>query len=186
MTIRSVFKLRGHDLVSELEPLRQHTMPSKPLPGPSRLSGILKGLNKPPKPSLPTLKGLSVTLAAKNGDFGARRFLKDDVPRIRYANQDLTIQVNSIPKSNSDTWKAEMVLEFKDGKKQNIDMHLKWSTSIFEELMNCAGGDRWQRYKDERNAVGGTPVIPKVKPRTFGTQRTSDSNSKRGVAAALP
>lgn len=138
-------------LCTSLNTLRRHTMPSKPLPGPSRLSGILKGLNKPPKPSLPSLKGLSVTLAAKNGDFGARcvslwlkafyllesldthdrRFLKDDVPRIRYANQDLTIQVNSIPKSNSDTWKAEMVLEFSVS---SIQRSTRLETNAFTKL----------------------------------------------------
>jgi len=130
-------------------------MPSKPpLPGPSRLSGILKNLNRAPKPSLPSLKGLNMTLAAKNDDFGARRFLKEDVPRIRYANQELNIRVNSIPKSEDDTWKAEMTLEFKDGKTQSVNMSAKWSTSIYEELMDSAGGDRWQRYKEEREVAG--------------------------------
>ncbi|KLO17531.1 hypothetical protein SCHPADRAFT_846291 [Schizopora paradoxa] len=163
-------------------------MPPKPLPGPSRLSGILKNLNGSPKPSLPSLKGLTVTLAVKNDDFGAQHFLKDDIPKIRYANQDLNIHINRVPKSADGSHKPEMKLDFKDGKTQDIDMHLKWSTSIFEELMDSAGGDRWQRYKDERNAAGQTPTIPKVKlrnPRVRGVMTPSRSN-KRGVAAALP
>jgi hypothetical protein len=49
-------------------------MPRKPkfIPGPSRLSIILKELNKEPKLSLTGLQGISLTLAARNDHFGAR------------------------------------------------------------------------------------------------------------------
>lgn len=49
-------------------------MPRKPkfIPGPSRLSIILKELNKEPKLSLTGLREISLTLAARNDHFGAR------------------------------------------------------------------------------------------------------------------
>ena len=39
-------------------------------------------------------------------------FLKDDLPRIRYANPKIDIQVNKLPKTRDETWEPELVLEF--------------------------------------------------------------------------
>ena len=47
-------------------------MPAKPLPGPSRLSQILKNLNREPKPLLTGLKAINLSCATKNEHFGAR------------------------------------------------------------------------------------------------------------------
>jgi small subunit ribosomal protein S25 len=47
-------------------------MPRKPLPGPSRLSQILKRLQQEPIPSLPALSSLRLTYAIRNDHFGAR------------------------------------------------------------------------------------------------------------------
>lgn len=41
-----------------------------------------------------------------------RHFVKEDLPRIRYANPAIDIQVNRLPKSREDTWQPEMVMEF--------------------------------------------------------------------------
>lgn len=47
-------------------------MPRKPLPGPSRLSQILKHLQQEPIPTLPALSSLRLTYALRNDHFGAR------------------------------------------------------------------------------------------------------------------
>lgn len=43
----------------------------------------------------------------------SRHFLKEDMPRIRYANPNLNIEVSKLPRTVGDTWKPEMVLEFR-------------------------------------------------------------------------
>ncbi|OCB89219.1 hypothetical protein A7U60_g3585 [Sanghuangporus baumii] len=145
--------------------------------GPSRLSQVLKNLNRHPKPVLPSLKTLKLTLAARNDHFGARHFIKEDLPRIQYTNPGMQIQIDKIPRSVGDTWRAEMLLEFKNGSRTTMDVSDKWSTSIFEELMARAGGDRWQAYVAERRVAGQEPDIPSTQPH---------STPKEGIAAALP
>ena len=44
--------------------------------------------------------------------FSYRHFIKEDLPRIQYANPDLTISVDKLPRSAGDTWRAQMLLEF--------------------------------------------------------------------------
>jgi len=105
-------------------------------------------------------------------------FLKEDLPKIRYANPKLDIQVNKLVKSKDETWSPELVLEFgssplpidccasvlilsfhlADGRKQNFNLHNKWSSTIFQELMDTAGGNSWTRWKTER-AEAGLPVV---------------------------
>ncbi|KAL5534738.1 hypothetical protein ACEPAG_1202 [Sanghuangporus baumii] len=150
---------------------------AKALLGPSRLSQILKNLNRHPKPVLPSVKTLKLTFAVRNDHFGVRHFIKEDLPRIQYANPGMQIQIDKIPRSVGDTWRAEMLLEFKDGSQTTTDISNKWSTSIFEELMARAGGDRWQAYVAERRAAGQEPDIPSTQ---------LHSTPKEGIAAALP
>ncbi|KDQ55009.1 hypothetical protein JAAARDRAFT_181844 [Jaapia argillacea MUCL 33604] len=135
-------------------------MPRKPkfIAGPSRLSKILEELRKPPRLTLAGVKALKMTLAVRNDHFGARHFMKEELPRIRYANPTLDIQVNKVSKTKADVWSPQMTLEFRNGDTHKIDMGKKWSTSIFEELMNVAGGNAWERWKAEREAQG-LPVI---------------------------
>ncbi|KAG1741784.1 uncharacterized protein EDB91DRAFT_1222099 [Suillus paluster] len=136
-------------------------MPRKPksIPGPSRLSIILKDLNKEPRLSLTGLRGISLTMAARNDHFGARHFVKEELTRIRYANPQLNVEVNKRPKTIQDLWTPEMVVEFEDGAKTTIDMSNKWSTSIAKELMDLAGGDSWKEYKAAAQAAG-LPILP--------------------------
>ena len=63
-------------------------------------------------------------------------------------------------------------------------MSQKWSTAIFEELMDNAGGDRWQRHKEERLAAGEAPVIPVWKTKEFTP--SAPAPGKTGAAAVLP
>ncbi|KAH7910016.1 hypothetical protein BJ138DRAFT_1153930 [Hygrophoropsis aurantiaca] len=184
-------------------------MPRKPktIPGPSRLSKVLSELKKGPTLSLTGLRGLSLTLAARNDHFGARHFLKDELPRIRYANPNLNVEVTKLLKSRTDVWKPEMIVEFENGDKSTIDMSDKWSTTITKELMDLAGGDIWKQYKTSALS-SGLPLLPgeeerlarlKVRmPQPKTTRKAEDletivqdmlsdpNRPKTGAAAVLP
>ncbi|KAI0757545.1 hypothetical protein C8Q80DRAFT_1216138 [Daedaleopsis nitida] len=151
-------------------------MPRKPktIPGPSRLSGILARLNQEPRPHLPNLKSLKLTYAFRNDHFGARHFVKEDLPRIRYANPAVDIQINKLPKTKEEVWKPEMIVELKNGTTLALDIEGKWSSAIFHELMDISAGSWWQRWKNEQVAAG-LPSTPPPPP-----QR------KSGAAAVLP
>ncbi|KAF8898331.1 hypothetical protein BD779DRAFT_1483386 [Infundibulicybe gibba] len=131
----------------------------KSIPGVSHLGKILTNLNSAPKLSLSNLKSLKLTLAFQNDHFGARHFVKEQLPRIRYANPGLEIQVDKVQKTAEDKWRPEMELEFADGQQHTLDMHEKWSTVILKELMEMAGGDPWKQWKAEATSRG-LAVIP--------------------------
>jgi len=172
-------------------------MPRKPktIPGPSRLSKILESLTKSPRPYMSNLKALKVTLAVRNDHFGARHFLKNDLPRIRYANPALEIEVNKKAKTPADHWKPEMTLEFRDGSTQTLNLDKKWSSTIFEEVMDLAGGSPWERWKRERKAAG-LPVVDVPEPKVKTASPKADkpkvdysslfNTGKTGAAAVLP
>jgi small subunit ribosomal protein S25 len=105
--------------------------------GPSRLSRILVDLRRVPRLELSaSLESLKLTLAARNDHFGARcalssfsycegspfyfvstcvfcrHFVKEELPRIRYANPTLNIEVFKVPKSKTDIWQPEMSVKF--------------------------------------------------------------------------
>jgi len=130
----------------------------KSLPGPSRLSQILQNLNRTPRAILVGVRSVSLTLAQRNDHFGARHFLKEDLPRIRYANPKIDIRVNKLVKTKDEAWQPELVLEFSDGRKQSLNLSNKWSSTIFQEVMDTAGGNSWTRWKAER-AEAGLPVV---------------------------
>ncbi|KAI9065772.1 hypothetical protein FKP32DRAFT_1708564 [Trametes sanguinea] len=150
-------------------------MPRKPktIPGPSRLSGILARLTQEPRPHLPNLKSLRLTYAYRNDHFGARHFVKEDLPRIRYANPTVDIHVEKKLKTKEETWNPEMVVELKNGTTHKLDIGGKWSTAIFNELMEISAGPWWQKWKRERATAGNAATPPPPKPKT-------------GAAAVLP
>jgi small subunit ribosomal protein S25 len=124
--------------------------------------------------------------------------VKENLPRIRYANPTLGIEVNKVPKSPADTWKPEMTLEYRtcllrfsllesniflgDGTTKTLDMHRKWSTSILQELMDTAGGTAWERWKAERSAAG----LPILGEAPVETPVLEPIRSRTGAAAVLP
>ncbi|CCM06487.1 uncharacterized protein FIBRA_08756 [Fibroporia radiculosa] len=164
----------------------------KTIPGPSRLSKIIENLTRAPRPQLNSVKSLKVTLASRNDHFGARHFVKEDLPRIRYVNPALDIQVNKLPKSLQDSWQPEMIVEFRDGSTQTLNMNQKWSSAIFQELMDLGGGAPWQRWKKERIAAG----LPIVDPPTVNVKPSQSMSTEEiifgvgrprtGAAAVLP
>jgi len=153
----------------------------KPLPGPSRLSQILQNLNKAPRATLVGVKSITLTLAQRNDHFGARHFLKENLPRIRYANPKIDIQVNKLVKIKEETWQPELVLDFSDGRKQSFNLSNKWSSTIFQELMDTAGGNSWTRWKTER-AEAGLPIVDGQSEDHISTRPRPTT----GAAAVLP
>ncbi|KAI0271731.1 hypothetical protein BC834DRAFT_860996 [Gloeopeniophorella convolvens] len=151
------------------------------LPGPSHLSRVLQNLNKAPRPTLVGVKSLTLTLAQRNDHFGARHFLKEELPRIRYANPKLDIQVNKLPQVKEETWQPELMLEFTNGRKESIEIHNKWSSKILQELMDTAGGNSWTRWKTERADIG-LPVVDEP-PESFVAPTPKATT---GAAAVLP
>ncbi|THG99006.1 hypothetical protein EW026_g3282 [Hermanssonia centrifuga] len=156
-------------------------MPRKPkfIPGPSRLSKILEELNKEPKPYLNGLKSLKLTYAYRNDHFGAKHFVKADLPRIRYLNPNLAIEVVKKLKTKEEDWNPELVLELRDGSKQTLDLDQKWSSTIFQELMDIGGGTNWQRWKRERIAAG-LPIVDVPLPKKAAPkEKIWDSSNKK-------
>ncbi|CAL1697031.1 unnamed protein product [Somion occarium] len=131
-------------------------------PGPSRLSRILQNLTRGHKPVIAQMKSLKLTLAARNDHWGARHFVAEELPRIRYANPEAGIEINKVPKSPQDNWKPELVVEMRDGKKHTFNLENKHSTSIFTELMDTLGGTPWSRWKQQRTTEGLPLVEPPV------------------------
>ncbi|KAF7375066.1 L51-S25-CI-B8 domain-containing protein [Mycena sanguinolenta] len=113
--------------------------------GPSKLSQLVAHLRAAPKLSLPPISSLRLTVAARNDHFGARHFLKEQLPRIRFANPDLNIQ----------SWR----FHFRNGETQTLNLHGKWSTAIVRELMDSVATPSWERWKAEA-ARTGIPLIP--------------------------
>ncbi|KAG9102181.1 hypothetical protein FS749_013384 [Ceratobasidium sp. UAMH 11750] len=65
---------------------------------------------------LPNVKSLTLTLAPRNGHWGARHFLKDDLPRIAYANPHVAYRVSKYrPLTIENPWPASLQLEFGEG-----------------------------------------------------------------------
>ena len=90
----------------------------------------------------PSLRSLKLTYAIRNDHFGARcvcrssndlaafslyansnalyhvsvgnyrHFVKDELPRIQYANPTVAIEVNKVQKSEADTWQSSLYMVF--------------------------------------------------------------------------
>lgn len=109
-----------------------------------------------------------------------RHFVKEELPRIRWANPLVEIAVRRVPKTRDEQWAPQATVEFRgsfpfvffalgqlnswvylieDGTTTTIDMSNKWSTTISKELMDLAGGDPWKAYKSAALAAGH-PLLP--------------------------
>ncbi|KAL0950498.1 hypothetical protein HGRIS_007307 [Hohenbuehelia grisea] len=152
------------------------------IPGPSRLSKILSNLKAAPRLELANLRSLKLTLASRNDHFGARHFLKEDLPRIQWANPDLAIEVSKMRKSRTEGWHPELELQFEDGSKRLLDLQDKWSSSIVRELMDTAGAPSWSRWKKEA-AAAGRPVLPGEENEI---QKRTKSSSSPSLQATTP
>ncbi|EIN13276.1 hypothetical protein PUNSTDRAFT_128963 [Punctularia strigosozonata HHB-11173 SS5] len=150
----------------------------KGLSGPTQLSKVLAFLTRDPKPTLNAVSSLRLTYAARNNHWGARHFVKEDLPRIRYANPNVDIAVNKVQAGLEDVVRPELVIERRNGTKETISMDSKHSTKIFEELMNKAGGANWERWCADREA-GGLPIVESVAPPKTNRQRKTSLQKER-------
>ncbi|KAF9446773.1 hypothetical protein P691DRAFT_653951, partial [Macrolepiota fuliginosa MF-IS2] len=126
--------------------------------GPTQLSQVLNRLNQQPKLQLQAVTNVKVRWSAKNNSYGARYFVKDALPRIRWANPSLEIEVDKVWQAEG-TVKQNIELTFSSGNTRTIEMDNKWSTAIIREIMEAAGGDPWREYKKQRTAEG-LPLLP--------------------------
>ncbi|KAG8882803.1 hypothetical protein FRB97_007737 [Tulasnella sp. 331] len=111
-------------------------MSSRALPSPSSLSKALSQLTRAPIPVLsPTVRSLSLSLANRNAHYGARHFLKEDLPRIAYANPNLNVRVTRKEHKKESPWAPEIVVELLDGTTKTVDMTQKHSSVILKELL---------------------------------------------------
>lgn len=72
-------------------------------------------------------------------------------------------------------------------------MDKKWSSNIFQELMDMAGGSPWQRWKKQRIAAGLPIIDPPPTPNSKPAKAASiedilfnPNRAKTGAAAILP
>ncbi|KAJ3751219.1 hypothetical protein DFH05DRAFT_1539458 [Lentinula detonsa] len=122
--------------------------------GPSHISKVLDALKTEPKLSLFGVRSLKLSYAYRNDHFGARHFVKEELPRIRYANPNLKIEVDRTLKTKEEHWRPEMELQLDNGTIKAINMHDKWSTTILQELLDLSGGDPWKKWKRTRSERG--------------------------------
>lgn len=76
-----------------------------------------------------------------------------------------------------------------DGTSKTIDMDNKWSSSIYEELMELGGGPAWEQWKEQRKADGLPAVdipIPVAKSPSAADSPFQVNPFKTGAAAMLP
>ncbi|EAU93277.1 hypothetical protein CC1G_12183 [Coprinopsis cinerea okayama7 len=161
---------------------------------PSKLQKILANLNAAPRLDLTGVKTLKLTYAYRNDHWGARHFAKEHLPRIRWANPELDIQVEKVLKTAKDEWRPELEIQLENGQNKTINLAGKWSTSIVKELMEIGGGSQWQKWKEEAQAQGGE-VIPGEKSELPPSQRLkvktdlpslSQFRSSKGKEGAAP
>ncbi|KAI5991086.1 hypothetical protein F5J12DRAFT_727417 [Pisolithus orientalis] len=168
-------------------------MIKRPIP-PSHLSKVLQNLNTGPRLALDrNLKAVRLRMV-KDEHVGARHFVKDELPRIRWANPALDIQVDEVTRGIA---RPEMEVEYENGATKTIDMSHKWSTAITKELMDIAGGDAWKAYRAAAMKAGH-PLLPgedreRVVAASRAVRRDSSAEMlgapdrpRTGAAAILP
>ncbi|KAJ2915640.1 hypothetical protein MD484_g4752, partial [Candolleomyces efflorescens] len=125
----------------------------------TKLSNLVAHLDAKPRLGLAGVKSLKLSYAFRNDHFGARHFVKEDLPRIRWANPNLDIQVERAQKTASEQWRPELVVAFTDGRSTTLNLQDKFSKSILSELMETAGDKSWKEYKTLQ-ANSGEPLFP--------------------------
>lgn len=177
-------------------------MIKRPIP-PSHLSKVLQNLNTGPRLALDrNLKAVRLRMV-KDEHVGARHFVKDELPRIRWANPALDIQVvraGSSTKTQTHEGRGqeeqqdevtrgiarpEMEVEYENGATKTIDMSHKWSTAITKELMDIAGGDAWKAYRAAAMKAGH-PLLPgEDRERVVAASRAVRRDSSAGKAGGV-
>lgn len=88
-------------------------MPGPTPAQPTSLAKALAHLAKQPQPKLsPKIRALSLTFAKRNAHYGARHFVKEDLPRVAYVNPNLKISVERKDHLRESPWAPELRAEF--------------------------------------------------------------------------
>ena len=85
-----------------------------------------------------------------------------------------------------------LMTRIEDGSAKTLNLEHKMSHQIFEEVMDLAGGNNWQRWKRERTAAG-LPLTDPKPPKSGSIEKSSatiadlfPNSGKTGAAAVLP
>ncbi|EKM83348.1 hypothetical protein AGABI1DRAFT_110018 [Agaricus bisporus var. burnettii JB137-S8] len=125
---------------------------------PSKLSQVVQHLEQKPHLRLFGVTSLAVRYDAKRVSPGTRHFVKDALPRLRWANPELAIDVERVFKAEESV-KQSIMLTYDTGTTRSFQVNKKWSTTILREIMDTAGGDPWREYK-QRQHEEGLPLLP--------------------------
>lgn len=118
------------------------TMPGPAPAKPTSLAKALAHLTKQPQPKLsPKLRSLSLTFAKRNAHYGARHFVKEDLPRIAYSHPNLKISVERKEHLRESPWAPELRAEF--GKHGHIHSELICVLTFCSER-----NSRWDKIHD--------------------------------------
>jgi small subunit ribosomal protein S25 len=139
----------------------------------------LKTLVAPPKLELSGVKALKLTLAQRNDHWGARYFAKEQLPKLKWANQQLEVEIQKIPKTATDIWRPELEVRFDNGRVHIMNLQNMWSTAILRSLMDIAGTSGWTAWK-AHTREHGVPTIPgeEKEPQTHGVIKDLPSFSE--------
>ncbi|KAJ3574990.1 hypothetical protein NP233_g1394 [Leucocoprinus birnbaumii] len=152
----------------------------KKLPtGYSRLSRVLDHLNQEPKLHLPKVTHLKVRWNAKKLERGSKRFVRDALPRIRYANPALDIEVD---KQWTGDVEPQIQFRFTNGEVKTISMkeHEDKPSALLTQVMDFAGGDPWAQYK-KRTEGKETFVFPFRGPNPMVTPPSKTPKYKKST-----
>ncbi|KAL9715661.1 hypothetical protein Ac2012v2_000104 [Leucoagaricus gongylophorus] len=142
--------------------------------GPSKLSKILHHLNQQPRLQLKKVANFKVLWRAQKCSSDIRRFVRDTLPRIRYANPTMPIEADRVWKKETDS-NIQLVLE--SGKTSTIKMDGLSSSAILKQLMLAAGGDNWVEYEENRRAQGLHSALGPDKKLTASIQPVTPTRS---------
>ncbi|KAL1659165.1 hypothetical protein EV121DRAFT_264230 [Schizophyllum commune] len=148
--------------------------------GPSKLSKVLEHLKAAPRLQLSGVSRISLVHAYRNDHWGARLFTERDLPRIRYANDALRIEVERHGKAKNEFWRPQMTVELENGTTQTLELSKKSASDILSELMSLAGGPAWTKWVEECQEAGREPIQPDTadeKAITWSSRSSSESTS---------
>lgn len=141
-------------------------------PGLPHLAHLVAHLRAPPKLTLPHITSLRLTLASRNDHFGARcapcpsrvrfieqnfrHFLKEQLPRIRFANPNLEIHVRKFSKRPKDEWRPELEVSFGPSL-----LHIPFTTLILTRpRQNTNPEPPWQMVYCNSARTNGVVELP--------------------------
>ncbi|KAH0838776.1 hypothetical protein J3R83DRAFT_7152 [Lanmaoa asiatica] len=148
------------------------------IPPPSHLSRVLERLNAGPRLALNGLRRISLTYAARNDHMGARYFVKEELPRIRWANPLLDIAVHRVPKTREEIWAPP-----RDGGVPRTNPPV---LAAGHPILPGEEKERLMQNSKRRKANAAEPPSPGELEAQVQDMLNAPSRPKTGAAAILP